>query len=156
MRDTQKEAVTQAEGEASSLRGARCRTDPRTLGSWPKLKQMLNRWATQVPQETIFLSWNQPEGQRVKRFLYWPCSCIQGTWLKKLVGSLGPKIRIRCLISLWTLRCSSFLILLPPTTPLNILWTIYQGWEPLNILWRCLLWLHRLYIAQIRWCVSLA
>ena len=33
MRDTKREAETQAEGEAGSPRGARCGPDPRTLGS---------------------------------------------------------------------------------------------------------------------------
>ena len=42
MRDTEREAETQAEGEAGSLPGAQCRLDPRTQRSRPELKQMLN------------------------------------------------------------------------------------------------------------------
>ena len=38
MRDTHREAETQAEGEAASLWGARCGTDPRILGSQPEGK----------------------------------------------------------------------------------------------------------------------
>ena len=37
MRDTQREAETQAEGEVGS-QGAWCGLDPRTLGSWPEPK----------------------------------------------------------------------------------------------------------------------
>ena len=38
MRDTQREAETQAEGEAGSLQGARCRTRSQILGSQPEPK----------------------------------------------------------------------------------------------------------------------
>ena len=38
MRDTEREAETQAEGEAGSLRGARCGTRSRDQGSHPELK----------------------------------------------------------------------------------------------------------------------
>ena len=38
MRDTQREAEAQAEGEAGSLQGARCGLDPGTTGSQPEPK----------------------------------------------------------------------------------------------------------------------
>ena len=38
MRDTQREAETQAEGEAGSLQEAHCGTPPGTLGSRPEPK----------------------------------------------------------------------------------------------------------------------
>ena len=49
----QRDAETQAEREAGSLRGAWCRTrsqDPRIM---PWAGQMLNHWATQVPHTTF-------------------------------------------------------------------------------------------------------
>ena len=52
MRDTQRKAETQAEGEADSLQEARCRTrsqDPR-----PEAKQMLNCRATQASPNLCF------------------------------------------------------------------------------------------------------
>ena len=56
MRDTEREAETQAEGEAGSMQGARCGTwlDPGTLESHPGLKAALNRWATQAAQLLLF------------------------------------------------------------------------------------------------------
>ena len=38
MRDTEREAETQVEGEAGSLRGARCRLNPKSLGSHSELE----------------------------------------------------------------------------------------------------------------------
>ena len=38
MRDTQREAETQAEGEAGSIQGARCGTRSQDLGSQPEPK----------------------------------------------------------------------------------------------------------------------
>ena len=38
MRDTEREAETQAEGEAGSMQGARCGLDPRTPGPCPEAK----------------------------------------------------------------------------------------------------------------------
>ena len=42
MRDTEREAETQAEGEADSVQGAHAELDPRTPGSGPGLKAVLN------------------------------------------------------------------------------------------------------------------
>ena len=44
MRDTE----TEGEGEAGSMEEARCGIWSQVSGSRPKLKAMLNRWATQV------------------------------------------------------------------------------------------------------------
>ena len=43
MRDTEREAETQAEGEASYMQGAVMGLDPRSSGSGPGLKAALNR-----------------------------------------------------------------------------------------------------------------
>ena len=42
MRDTQREAETQAEGEAGSMQGPHAGLDPRTSGSCPGLKAGTN------------------------------------------------------------------------------------------------------------------
>ena len=42
MRDTEREAETQAEGESSSTQGANMGLDPRSPGSGPGLKAVLN------------------------------------------------------------------------------------------------------------------
>ena len=58
MRDTEKEreAETQAEGEAGSLRGSNAGLDPRTLGSCPELNADAQPLSHQAPQCRIFLS----------------------------------------------------------------------------------------------------
>ena len=43
-----------------------------------------------------------------------------------------------------------FLIPLPPSRPLNKLWAVCHGRNHSKILWGHLLWLHRLYIAQMK------
>ena len=56
MRDTHREAETQAEGEAGSLQGARHGTRSQDPG-WDhdlSRRQMLNHRATRVPREAIF------------------------------------------------------------------------------------------------------
>ena len=53
---TQREAETQAEGGAGSMRGARCGTQSPTPGSQPKLKADAQPLSPQAPQDTLFLS----------------------------------------------------------------------------------------------------
>ena len=50
IRDTWREADTQAEGEAGSLWEARCGLDPRTPESCPEPKADAQPWATQDPE----------------------------------------------------------------------------------------------------------
>ena len=50
MTDTEREAETQAEGEAGSLQGARRETRSQDSRITPQLKVVLNRWATGAAQ----------------------------------------------------------------------------------------------------------
>ena len=54
MRDTEREAETQAEGEASSLQGADGGLDPRTPGSCPGPKAGAQPLTTQASPEFPF------------------------------------------------------------------------------------------------------
>ena len=58
MRDTQREAETQAEGEAGSLWGANAGLDPRTPGSRPELKADAQSLSHQGAPIIIFLIQN--------------------------------------------------------------------------------------------------
>ena len=51
MRDTHREAETQAEGEAGSMREPDVGLNPRTPGSRPELKAALNCWAPWAAQD---------------------------------------------------------------------------------------------------------
>ena len=55
MRDTEREAETQAEGEAGSMQGTQCGTWPRDRDHDLNQRQMLNHWATQVAPLTTNL-----------------------------------------------------------------------------------------------------
>ena len=55
MRDTQRKAETQAEGEVGSMQGALCGLDPRTLGHTLSQRQRLNLGATWASQGVGFL-----------------------------------------------------------------------------------------------------
>ena len=56
MRDThrEREAETQAEGEAGSTQEARWGLDPRSPGSHPGLQAVLNCWATGAAQVSFY------------------------------------------------------------------------------------------------------
>ena len=56
MRDTQKEAETQAEGEVGYMQGARHGIRSRVSRSRPGLKLVVNLWATRAAPKTLFLS----------------------------------------------------------------------------------------------------
>ena len=65
MRDTQREAETQAEGEAGSLREPWCRTPCQDPGDHDlSQRQLLNPWATQLPHNTGF--WTELTAHVVK------------------------------------------------------------------------------------------
>ena len=58
MRDIEREAETQAEGEAGSMEGARCGLDPRIPGSHPEPKadgQLLSHPG--IPLTKLLISW---------------------------------------------------------------------------------------------------
>ena len=57
MRDTHREAETQAEGEADTLWGAYCQDSvPRARDQDLSQRQALNHWGTQAPQDFVFYS----------------------------------------------------------------------------------------------------
>ena len=55
MREREREAETQIEGEAGSMEGAWCGLDPESPGSCPGLKVALNLWATQAALYEYFI-----------------------------------------------------------------------------------------------------
>ena len=87
MRDTK----TQAEGKAGSLRGAWGRTqslNPRTPGSRPEPRQMLNHWATQASQVLLFIFNYNFVGSAHRFWLSWHhrvCLCLI-PWCPSLPG----------------------------------------------------------------------
>ena len=60
-RESEREAETQAEGEAAPCRKPDVRLDPRSPGSHPKLQVALNRCATRAAQNSIFFICRWPK-----------------------------------------------------------------------------------------------
>ena len=88
MKDTERVAETQAEGEAGSMQGAQWRTRSQDLGSRPEPKADAHHWATHVTQEEensahrgFHIGWESAEAEVEKEvssgeitYLFHPCA----------------------------------------------------------------------------------